>query len=209
MVILVVDDAALDSCPRLDRAQPRSIEGDDRLVVAVVDADEVVELSRGKLLRLVKNRRYRDSASAARNVRPPAACRRKRSDAASRACHRRSVTVRRRRPCGDTPTRRPISGRPHIGAAGGRAYIPGHGRPERHGSAPRPRAHDPRQLPRLPGGAAAHPGFARHGRRVARLRILPVGPFGSTSTNQTLCGYLQAATRRLTKSRSSAALIWA
>ena len=124
MVILVVDDGALDSCPQLDRAQPSSIEGDDRLVVAVVDADEVVELSRGKPLRLVKHRRYRDSAPAARNAWPPAACRGKRSDAASRACHQRSVTVRRPRPCGDTPRLRPMFGPPHIGTTGGCAYVP-------------------------------------------------------------------------------------
>jgi hypothetical protein len=62
-------------------------------------------------------------------------------------------------------------GPPHIGKAGGRAYVPGHGHPDRHGSAPRPRANDPRRLPRLPGGAAAHKGFARHGRPISHLRI--------------------------------------
>ena len=46
------------------------------------------------------------------------------------------------------------------------------------------------------------------GRSIARLRILPVGPFGSASTNQTSRGYLYAATRCLTKSRSSVALTW-
>ena len=96
-----------------------------------------------------------------------------------------------RRRCGETPTRRPMSGQPHIGTAGGRAYVPGHGHPDRHRNAPRPRAHDPRRLPRLPGGAAAHPGFARHGRRISRLRILPVGAFGSASTAHYRLGWIE------------------
>jgi hypothetical protein len=118
-----------------------------------------------------------------------------------------------RRPCGETPTRRPMSGRLHIGTAGARAYFPGHGHPDRHRTASRPRAHDPRRLPRLPVGAAAHPGLARHGRPISRMRILPAGTFGSAPTLRGLslaatapragargmCGYnaATAALRRL------------
>src|SRR3954452_9288230 len=41
------------------------------------------------------------------------------------------------------------------------------------------------------------------GTSISRLRILPVGPLGSSSTNQMRRGYLYAATWSLTKSRSS------
>ena len=50
-------------------------------------------------------------------------------------------------------------------------------------------------------GIAAHAGAS--GTVIARLRILPVGPFGSSSTRQIRRGYLYAATRSLIHSRSS------
>ncbi len=48
--------------------------------------------------------------------------------------------------------------------------------------------------------------FSATGAWISRLRILPVAPFGNSSTNQIWRGYLYAATRSLTNSRSSASV---
>ena len=53
------------------------------------------------------------------------------------------------------------------------------------------------------GSGRGHRALNSAGATISRLRILPVGPFGSASTNHTCRGYLYARDLRLDVSRSS------